>query len=102
MTTAGYRKSLSIVETYYYWTLSIDLGIFDVSYVSEAGYAYIIRCNWAKEIYAVDTFSSSYSVSYVGPIHQVDDRLCGLVVRVLGYSSRRPGSIPGATRSCEK
>jgi hypothetical protein len=26
------------------------------------------------------------------------DRLCGLVVRVLGYRSRGPGSIPGTTR----
>jgi hypothetical protein len=26
------------------------------------------------------------------------DRLCGLVVRVLGYRSGGPGSIPGATR----
>jgi hypothetical protein len=26
-----------------------------------------------------------------------NDRLCGLVVRVLGYSSRGPGSIPGTT-----
>jgi hypothetical protein len=26
------------------------------------------------------------------------DRLCGLVVRVPGYRSRGPGSIPGATR----
>jgi hypothetical protein len=26
------------------------------------------------------------------------DRLCGLVVRVLGYRSVGPGSIPGATR----
>jgi hypothetical protein len=25
------------------------------------------------------------------------DRLCGLVVRVLGYRSRGPGSIPGTT-----
>jgi hypothetical protein len=25
-------------------------------------------------------------------------RLCGLVVRVLGYRSRGPGSIPGTTR----
>jgi hypothetical protein len=28
--------------------------------------------------------------------------LCGLVVRVLGYRSRGPGSIPGATRFSEK
>jgi hypothetical protein len=26
------------------------------------------------------------------------DRLCGLVVRVPGYRSKGPGSIPGATR----
>jgi hypothetical protein len=28
----------------------------------------------------------------------VNDRLCGLVVRVPGYRSRGPGSIPGASR----
>jgi hypothetical protein len=28
----------------------------------------------------------------------VQDRLCGLVVRVLGYRSGGPGSIPGTTR----
>jgi hypothetical protein len=28
----------------------------------------------------------------------VGDRLCGLVVRVLGYSSGGPGSIPGTTK----
>jgi hypothetical protein len=27
-----------------------------------------------------------------------DDHLCGLVVRIPGYRSRGPGSIPGATR----
>jgi hypothetical protein len=26
------------------------------------------------------------------------DRLCGLEVRVLGYRSRGPGSIPGTTK----
>jgi hypothetical protein len=31
-----------------------------------------------------------------------DDRLCDLVVRVPGYRSRGPGSIPGATRFTEK
>jgi hypothetical protein len=30
-------------------------------------------------------------------IHKRRDRLCGLVVRVPGYRSRGPGSIPGAT-----
>jgi hypothetical protein len=28
----------------------------------------------------------------------IKDRLCGLVVRVLGYTSGGPGSIPGTTR----
>jgi hypothetical protein len=31
-------------------------------------------------------------------LFQVGDRLCGLVVRVLGYRSGGPGSIPGPTR----
>jgi hypothetical protein len=30
------------------------------------------------------------------------DSLCGLVVRVLGYRSGGPGSIPGTTRFSEK
>jgi hypothetical protein len=30
------------------------------------------------------------------------DRLCGLVVRVIGYRSGGPGLIPGATRLSEK
>jgi hypothetical protein len=30
------------------------------------------------------------------------DSLCGLVMRVPGYRSRGPGSIPGATRFSEK
>jgi hypothetical protein len=30
------------------------------------------------------------------------DSLCGLALRVLGYRSRGPGSIPGATRFSEK
>jgi hypothetical protein len=29
------------------------------------------------------------------------DRLCGLVVRVLGYRSGGPGSIPGTTKEKE-
>jgi hypothetical protein len=30
--------------------------------------------------------------------NDLKDRLCGLVVRVLGYRSGGPGSIPGTTR----
>jgi hypothetical protein len=32
------------------------------------------------------------------PVYKYVDRLCGLVVRVLGYRSGGPGSIPGTTR----
>jgi hypothetical protein len=32
------------------------------------------------------------------PIFAKSDRLCGLVVRVLGYRSGGSGSIPGTTR----
>jgi hypothetical protein len=35
-----------------------------------------------------------YYVQYLS----IMDRLCGLVVRVLGYRSGGPGSIPGTTR----
>jgi hypothetical protein len=31
-------------------------------------------------------------------LFMTNDRLCGLVVRVLGYRSGGPGSIPGTTR----
>jgi hypothetical protein len=31
----------------------------------------------------------------------ISDRLCGLVVRVLGYRSGGPSSIPGTTRFSE-
>jgi hypothetical protein len=34
--------------------------------------------------------------------YKVKDRLCGLVVRVLGYRFGGPGSIPGTTRFSEK
>jgi hypothetical protein len=40
------------------------------------------------------------TIFYIYDIMQ--DRLCGKVVRVPGYISRGPGSIPGATRFSEK
>jgi hypothetical protein len=42
-------------------------------------------CNWMKGIITVC-------------IHFLSDRLCDLVVRVLGYRSGGPGSIPGTAR----
>jgi hypothetical protein len=32
-------------------------------------------------------------------LYTVDYRLCGLVVRVLGYRAGGPGSIPGTTKT---
>jgi hypothetical protein len=40
-----------------------------------------------------DSFSLIFKL-----VLQHNDRLCGLVVRVLGYRSEGPGSIPGTTR----
>jgi hypothetical protein len=42
----------------------------------------------------------AYGIFWKGFQHL--DRLCGLVVRVLGYRSGGPGSIPGSTRFSEK
>jgi hypothetical protein len=47
------------------------------------------------------TQSLSYSrlfQQFMDPKGSFPDRLCGLVVRVLGYRSGGPGSIPGTTR----
>jgi hypothetical protein len=44
--------------------------------------------------------------AWVSPFGQMSftffDRLCGPMVRVPGYRSRGPGSIPGATRFFDK
>jgi hypothetical protein len=42
-----------------------------------------------------------FSIFILRRLLQVLDRLCGLVVRVLGYRSKGTGSIHGATRSSE-
>jgi hypothetical protein len=42
----------------------------------------------------ISTFTAA---KYLPPL-QKQDRLCGLVVRVLGYRSGGPGSIPGTIR----
>jgi hypothetical protein len=41
---------------------------------------------------------SSFSKHFFCFVEVLTDRLCGLVVRVLGYRSGGPGSIPGTTR----
>jgi hypothetical protein len=42
-------------------------------------------------------FSYFHSIFFI-VLRLLNDRLCGLVVRVLGYKSGRTGSIPGTTR----
>jgi hypothetical protein len=39
---------------------------------------------------------------YISIVYYIIDSLYSLVVRIPGYRSRRPGSIPGATRFSEK
>jgi hypothetical protein len=46
---------------------------------------------WDKNYKEISAEKISYASSYMG-------RLCGLVVRVLGYRSGGPGSIPGTTK----
>jgi hypothetical protein len=46
---------------------------------------------------------TSWNCVWIYKTNQSDrDRLCGLAIRVPGYISRGPGSIPGATRFSEK
>jgi hypothetical protein len=53
--------------------------------------------------YAISGYRNN-ELSGVNTLHKTKlcsssrDRLCGLVIRVLGYRSRVPGSIPGTTR----
>jgi hypothetical protein len=42
--------------------------------------------------------TSDKQKSNIRSLYEYVDRLCSLVVRVLGYRSGGPGSIPGTTR----
>jgi hypothetical protein len=48
------------------------------------------------KLWSLYFYGNSFPYSIYG------DRLCGLVVRVLGYRSGGPGSIPGTIRFCGK
>jgi hypothetical protein len=61
--------------------------------------------SWALASRALLPESYELAVHFVLSVHQycndvyvLCDRLCGLVVRVLGYRSGGPGSIHGTTR----
>jgi hypothetical protein len=47
---------------------------------------------------ATRSFGNVSQFGYFGTAVTNQDRLCGPVVRVLGYRSGGPGSIPGTTR----
>jgi hypothetical protein len=49
-------------------------------------------------IYVIIIIKGSIALFLFGPLYTLYDRLCGLLVRVLGYRSGGPGSIPGTTR----
>jgi hypothetical protein len=46
--------------------------------------------------------TSLFSLLNILPCDYISDRLCGILGRVRAYTSRGPGSIPGATRFSEK
>jgi hypothetical protein len=46
----------------------------------------------------VEIYLQYFVLNYVSTSITLSDRLCDLVVRVLGYRSGGPGSIPGTTR----
>jgi hypothetical protein len=51
----------------------------------------------SKAIISMDLhFKCNFNIFY--HVRRYRDRLCGLVVRVLGYRSGGPGSIPGTNR----
>jgi hypothetical protein len=66
-----------------------------ISHVMFSSFHILLLCSQHK--YVPVNFPS-FTVSQV----LFKDRLCGLVVRVLGYRSGGPGSIPGTTRKKKK
>jgi hypothetical protein len=53
---------------------------------------------YCKEVYGVRISKRAVVVVVTISVFGKFDRLCGLVVRVLGYRSGGPGSFPGTTR----
>jgi hypothetical protein len=58
----------------------------------------IRNCHGEGEITYTKTTLHSRGSNGADSVGGVADRLCGLVVRVLGYRSGGPGSIPGTTK----
>jgi hypothetical protein len=65
----------------------------------------MIRVKYYPHLAATEqgcTTWTSSSDEYFYLVYIFSDRLCGLVVKVPGYRSRGPDSIPGATTFSEK
>jgi hypothetical protein len=52
-------------------------------------------CEVAKDAFVIYL---QFIIDFRADLFIFPDRLCGLVVRVLGYRSGGPGSIPGTTK----
>jgi hypothetical protein len=52
----------------------------------------------ASEIHKLSSLHLTKLPTYFNLVYLNKDRLCGLVVRVFGYRSGGPGSIPGTAR----
>jgi hypothetical protein len=55
-----------------------------------------------KPIHLIKTVSKQLGASLQTTLHAVNLQICGVMVRVPGYRSRDPGSIPSATRFSPK
>jgi hypothetical protein len=64
----------------------------------------ILVTNISKNECGIENAYITFALTYIKYTfaYRAVDLLCGLVVRIHGYRSRGPGSIPGATRFSEK
>jgi hypothetical protein len=67
-------------------------------YTSTIIYLYIALLQLSEMAAAVRKIMDTPSYTLFSICNSKCDRLCGLVVRVLGYRSGGPGSIPGTTK----
>jgi hypothetical protein len=70
--------------------------LFQLCHVMYPFIGLLFKCDCCLSICLFSTFV------FVYPYLLLYDSLCGLVVRVLGYRSGGPGSIPGTTRFSEE
>jgi hypothetical protein len=77
-------------DRYQWWTLFIVVVCFQIDKRR------LISCI-AERLFSYRRVTALYSKFAVESVNTID-RLCGLVVRVLGHRSGGPGSIPGTTR----